>query len=47
MWLPTGLKYQDITVKIKSKDEGHISFTESPHAKCENMAPDITKKKPA
>ncbi len=47
IFLSAGLKYHDTTVRIRSSNEGNISFTELPDAICENIAPDMTKKKPA
>lgn len=47
IFLSSGLKYQDTTVKIVSNTDGKISPTESPTAMCEKKAPDIVKKKPA
>ena len=45
--LSAGLKYQDTTVKTSSNNAGSIAVMESPDARCENIAPDTTKKKPA
>ncbi len=47
IFLSAGLKYQDSTTMIRSTNEGNISFKELPDAICENIAPDIAKKKPA
>ncbi len=47
IFLSTGLKYHDTTVRISNNNEGNISFTGSPDAICENTAPDMAKKKPA
>ena len=47
IFLSAGLKYHDITVRIKSKNAGTFSVMESPDAICENTAPDMAKKKPA
>ena len=46
-FLSTGLKNHDITVSASNNNEGNISIIVSPEAICENIAPDITKKKPA
>ena len=40
IFLSAGLKYHDITVRIRSNNEGNISLMESPDAICENTAPD-------
>jgi hypothetical protein len=47
IFLSAGLKYHDTAVRIRSSNEGNISPTELPDAICENIAPDMTKKKPA
>jgi hypothetical protein len=47
IFLSAGLKYHDTTVRIRSNNEGNISFMGSPDAICENTAPDMAKKKPA
>ena len=47
IFLSAGRKYQDITVSIRSSNGGNISLTELPVAICENIAPDMAKKKPA
>jgi hypothetical protein len=47
IFLFSGPKYHDTTVRIRSSNEGNISFTGSPTAICENIAPDMRKKKPA
>jgi hypothetical protein len=41
------MKYHDTIVRIRSNNEGNISFTESPDTICEIAAPDMAKKKPA
>ena len=46
IFLFAGLKYHDTTVRIKSNDEGNNSVTGSLTAICENIAPDMMKKKP-
>ena len=46
-FLSPGLKYQDTKIRNSNNNEGAISENESLHATCENIAPDITKKKPA
>jgi hypothetical protein len=47
IFLSKGLKYHDTTVRISSSNEGNISVTASLVAMCENIAPDMIKKKPA
>jgi len=47
IFLFAGLKYHDTTVRIKSNNEGNNSVTGSLTAICENIAPDMMKKKPA
>ena len=47
IFLSAGLKYHDTTVRIRSNTGGNISFMELPEATCENIAPDMAKKKPA
>jgi hypothetical protein len=47
IFLSKGLKYQDIAVRISSSRAGNISLTELCMARCENIAPDMAKKKPA
>ena len=47
IFLLNGLKYQDRTVKVRRKREGMSSTAASPTAICENIAPDMIKKKPA
>jgi hypothetical protein len=47
IFLSAGLKYHDTTVRIRSSNGGNISFMASPDAICENIAPDMAKKKPA
>jgi hypothetical protein len=47
IFLFEGPKYYDATVRIRSSNEGNISFMESPVTICENAAPDMAKKKPA
>jgi len=42
-----GLKYHDASVRIRSNNEGNISFTELLVTIRESSAPDIAKKKPA
>lgn len=42
-----GLKYQDAQIRVSSIKAGNVFFMASPEARCENKAPDITKKKPA
>jgi hypothetical protein len=47
IFLSSGLKYHDITVRIRSNNAGTFAVMESPDAICENTAPDMAKKKPA
>jgi hypothetical protein len=47
IFLSGGLKDHDTTVRISNNNEGNIPLMESPHAICENIAPDMAKKKPA
>jgi hypothetical protein len=47
IFLSAGLKYQDTTVSISNSNAGNNSLTGSPDTRCENIAPDIIKKKPA
>lgn len=47
IFLSAGLKYQDITVRRSNNKEGNILFKGLPDASCENIAPDMAKKKPA
>jgi len=47
IFLLAGLKYQDTTVRMSSSNAGNISLMGSADAICENIAPDIKKKKPA
>ena len=47
IFLSSGLKYHDTTVRISNTSEGNSSFMELPAAIWENTAPDIAKKKPA
>ena len=46
-FLLAGLKYHDVRVRIKSSNGGKISLIVLPFAICENIAPDMEKKKPA
>ena len=46
IFLSKGLKYHDTIIRIRSSNEGNISFT-VPDAICEISAPDMAKKKPA
>ena len=47
IFLFAGLKCQDTSVRISNSIGPNSSFAECPNARCENMAPDIEKKKPA
>src|SRR5256714_15275740 len=47
IFLSAGLKYHDVTVRIRSNNAGIFWVTESPDEICEKTAPDMTKKNPA
>lgn len=46
IFLSAGRKNHETMVKINNNNEGNISFVE-PDEICENIAPDMAKKKPA
>lgn len=46
-FLSAGLKYHDSMLSIRSSDEGMNALIGLPTAICENIAPDVRKKKPA
>lgn len=43
----TGLKYQDRITRINNNNEGNMVVIGSPAARCEYIAPDMIKKRPA
>jgi hypothetical protein len=46
-FLTAGLKYHDTRVRTRSNNDGINELRESPTARCEKIAPDMAKKKPA